>query len=98
MNEAVDPLHAITRPFAGVIFDCDGTLADTMPLHYRAWAETMSARGAEFPEPLFYAWGGVPTVRIVELLNERFGYTLDPQETADARSWSSTPRLLARPT
>ena len=85
MNEAVDPLHAITRPFAGVIFDCDGTLADTMPLHYRAWAETMSARGAEFPEPLFYAWGGVPTVRIVELLNERFGYTLDPQETADAK-------------
>ena len=21
----------------GLIFDCDGTLADTMPLHWRAW-------------------------------------------------------------
>lgn len=85
MNEAIDPLHAITRPFRGVIFDCDGTLADTMPLHYRAWVLALEAREAEFPEPLFYELGGVPTVRIVEILNERFGYTLSPQEVADAK-------------
>jgi HAD superfamily hydrolase (TIGR01509 family) len=82
MTEAPDPLSAITRPFSGVIFDCDGTLADTMPLHYRAWAEAMRVRSAEFPEPLFYELGGVPTVRIVELLNERFGYSLNPEEVA----------------
>lgn len=85
MPSSSDPLAAVTRSFAGVIFDCDGTLADTMPLHYRAWVEAMSARGAEFPEPLFYELAGVPTVRIVEILNERFGYTLDPQEAADAK-------------
>ena len=85
MSPHIDPLHAIVRPFAGVIFDCDGTLADTMPLHYRAWDAAMNARGAEFPEALFYEWGGVPTVRIVELLNERFGYSLNPQETADVK-------------
>jgi beta-phosphoglucomutase-like phosphatase (HAD superfamily) len=26
--------------YGGYIFDCDGTLADAMPLHYRAWNET----------------------------------------------------------
>lgn len=82
MSEAPEPLSAITRPFAGVIFDCDGTLADTMPLHYRAWVEALRPRSAEFPEPLFYELGGVPTVRIVEILNERFGYTLDPEAVA----------------
>lgn len=85
MHSEPDPLQALTRPFRGVIFDCDGTLADTMPLHYRAWAATMEARGAHFPEPLFYELGGVPTVRIVEILNERFGFTLDPQGIADAK-------------
>src|SRR5262245_29512979 len=69
-----DPLSAIARPFSAVIFDCDGTLADTMPLHYRAWVETLAARGAEFSEQLFYDLGGVPTADIVRILNERFGY------------------------
>jgi beta-phosphoglucomutase family hydrolase len=80
-----DPLAAITRPFRGVIFDCDGTLADTMPLHYRAWAAALAARGAEMSEQLFYDLGGVPTKEIVRILNDRFGYTLDPDETADAK-------------
>jgi len=72
-----DPLSAITRPFQAAIFDCDGTLADTMPLHYRAWVAMLSAHGAEMSEQLFYDLGGVPTEDIVRLLNERFGYGLD---------------------
>ena len=31
--------------FAGYIFDCDGTLVDTMPLHYRAWDRAMQRAG-----------------------------------------------------
>jgi len=80
-----DPLAALTRPFRGVIFDCDGTLADTMPLHYRAWTEALQARSAAMSEALFYELAGVPTVRIVSILNERFGFTLDPEETAQAK-------------
>jgi beta-phosphoglucomutase-like phosphatase (HAD superfamily) len=26
--------------YDGYIFDCDGTLADTLPLHYRTWNKT----------------------------------------------------------
>jgi HAD superfamily hydrolase (TIGR01509 family) len=80
-----DPLAAITRPFRGVIFDCDGTLAHTMPLHYQAWVQALSERRAEMAEQLFYDLAGVPTIDIVRILNERFGYALDPEETAAAK-------------
>jgi HAD superfamily hydrolase (TIGR01509 family) len=54
-----------------LIFDCDGTLADTMPAHYQAWQEVLRPRGIEFPLDRFYAMGGMPTDRIVvELCGE----------------------------
>ena len=66
----------------GLIFDSDGTLIDTMPLHYLAWEETVQTRGAHFPEELFYELAGVPSDKIAEILNETFGYQLNPQKTA----------------
>lgn len=66
----------------GLVFDCDGTIADTMPLHYRAWLAATREHGREFPEALFYEMAGVPTARIAELLNERHGYQLPVQQTA----------------
>jgi len=51
----------------GLVFDCDGTIADTMPLHYRAWAVALNEVGQEISEALFYELAGVPSVRIAEL-------------------------------
>lgn len=68
--------------FAAYIFDCDGTLADTMPLHYRAWCTALREHECDFPEALFYELGGVPTDRIVEILNERHGHSLPVKKTA----------------
>ncbi len=68
------------HPFKAYIFDCDGTIADTMPLHFRAWTRAMKEFGGTFPEDLFYAWGGTPTFKIVEQLNEKFGTKLDVTE------------------
>ena len=67
--------------FAAYIFDCDGTLADTMPTHYRAWQTALGENAREFPEAMFYELGGVPTARIVEILNERHGYAMPVDET-----------------
>ena len=69
------------RAFGGYIFDFDGTIADNMPLHYRAWSMAMADFGGEYPEELFYAWGGRPTTVIVGLLNEKYGLALDVDET-----------------
>ena len=69
----------------GLIFDCDGTIADTMPLHYKAWVAALREHGHDFPEALFYEMAGIPSVRIIELLNERHGYQMPPVETADRK-------------
>jgi beta-phosphoglucomutase family hydrolase len=63
--------------FRALIFDCDGTLADNMPLHYEAWSRAMRDFGGSYPEELFYRWGGVPTAEIVRRLNARFALAMD---------------------
>ena len=57
----------------GLIFDCDGTLADTMPAHYKAWTAMLDRHGIPFPEPRFYALGGVPTAQIIRILAAEHG-------------------------
>jgi beta-phosphoglucomutase family hydrolase len=71
--------------FAAYIFDCDGTLGDTMPLHYSAWREALKDQPWDFPEAFFYELGGVPTERIVEILNERHGSSMPVKETAQLK-------------
>jgi len=66
--------HFETR---GLIFDCDGTLADTMPLHWHAWQIVTQRHNLHFPEDRFYAFGGVPSRDILKLLAEEQGRSLD---------------------
>ena len=61
----------------GLIFDCDGTLADTMPLHWRAWSEITSRHGIHFPEDRFYSLGGVPSHDILQMLREEQRLEID---------------------
>jgi beta-phosphoglucomutase-like phosphatase (HAD superfamily) len=75
------PLALPEGDFAAYIFDCDGTLADTMPTHYRAWQTALGEHAANFTEAMFYELGGVPTARIVEILNERHGLGLPVNDT-----------------
>ena len=84
-NTTSFPLELPEGDFAAFIFDCDGTLADTMPTHYRAWQTALGTRAANFPEAMFYELGGVPTCRIVEILNERHGYDMPVEETVAAK-------------
>ena len=54
-----------------------------MPTHYKAWCAALGEHAREFPEAMFYELGGVPTGRIVEILNERHGYRLPVNETVE---------------
>ena len=65
--------------FQGVIFDCDGTLADSMPVHYRAWVEAFKLHHAkfDFPWELFYSMAGTGLEDAVVMLNGRFRDPLD---------------------
>jgi HAD superfamily hydrolase (TIGR01509 family) len=81
------------KRYAGYIFDCDGTLADSMPVHYRAWADSLGKYGGQMPEELFYALGGWPSNKMVELLNERFGTSLDPELVAAEKEYLYLERM-----
>jgi beta-phosphoglucomutase-like phosphatase (HAD superfamily) len=62
--------------FGAYLFDCDGTIADSMPLHYIAWKKALAEWNCEFDEKLFYAWGGMPIAEIVSTLNKRHGLSM----------------------
>lgn len=71
---------APTSEYAGYIFDCDGTLVESMPLHFRAWRHALRAHGAsfEFGWQLFVSRAGMPLETTVLELNAQFGTQLDP--------------------
>jgi beta-phosphoglucomutase-like phosphatase (HAD superfamily) len=81
--------------FAGFIFDLDGTLIDTMPLHYRAWDAALHEHGLTetLDEDLFYSFGGVPTVRVAELIGAHYGLTLDPVQVEHTKERMFLQRL-----
>ena len=68
--------------FAGYIFDCDGTLVDTMPLHYRAWDRAMQRAGlAEtLSEELFYSLGGMPTKKVAAVFAKHYVLSIDVEK------------------
>jgi HAD superfamily hydrolase (TIGR01509 family) len=68
--------------FDAYLFDCDGTIVDSMPLHYVAWKKALGEWNCEFAEELFYAWGGRPTAEIIATLNEKHGLTMPVQGVA----------------
>ena len=74
----------MTQP-AALIFDCDGTLADTMPIHFLAWQETMNAVGLVFDEDHFYRLGGVPTDKIIAMLCEEQNKSVDIPQASQAK-------------
>ena len=73
------PLELPAGEFGGFIFDCDGTLADSMPLYHRAWQRALTAHGArfEFSWEIFVSRAGMSTALTIEALNVEFGTTLE---------------------
>ena len=64
-----------------VIFDCDGTLVDTMRAHFAAWNHALAVNGAEFSIDweTFRQWGGIAAHQVVRMLNEQHGAILDTE-------------------
>lgn len=69
----------------GLIFDLDGTIADTMPIHFIAWRNAAARYGIDFTVELFADLAGIPLYPTVKKLNELFGTDIDPKEMGDAK-------------
>ncbi len=68
--------------YAAYLFDCDGTIVDSMPLHLEAWTEALAEWDCPFDEELFYAWGGRPVADIIATLNQMHGLEMPVEEVA----------------
>lgn len=72
----------IPERFLGLIFDCDGTIVDTMPVHFMAWCKALERVKLHFPEARFYGFAGAPSVTIIETLAKEQGVTVDAEAVA----------------
>ena len=87
-------------PFDAYLFDCDGTIVDSMPLHYVAWTRTLAEWNCTFPEDLFYAWGGRPVAEIIADLNREQGLAMPVEAIAkrkEAMYFDVLPTIQAIP-
>lgn len=88
------------RSFEAYLFDCDGTIADSMPLHYVAWSKALAEQGCAFSEDLFYAWGGMSVAEIIFTLNELRGLNMPVADVGKRKEelyFENLPRLQAVP-
>jgi beta-phosphoglucomutase family hydrolase len=86
--------------FNAYLFDCDGTIADSMPLHYSAWSKALAEWNCEFNQELFYAWGGMPVANIISALNVKQGLNMPVEGVARRKEqlyYEILPQLRAVP-
>ncbi|MCX7713273.1 MAG: HAD family phosphatase [Chthoniobacterales bacterium] len=84
--------------YAAVLFDCDGTIADTMLAHYEAWREALGEAARYFSLERHIGWAGLPTEVILAKLNRLHGTKLDPIEFSKLKEKCYLKRLnLIRP-
>jgi beta-phosphoglucomutase family hydrolase len=86
--------------FRAYLFDCDGTIVDSMPLHYNAWKVALAEWNCEFDEQLFYSWGGKPVREIIAELNKIHGLAMPVEALAtrkEALYLEQLPHLKAIP-
>lgn len=70
---------------AALLFDCDGTLADTMNIHFQAWKATMADHGVDLPRTFIDSHAGMPPRDIIAVINEEWGVELDPLVVANEK-------------
>ncbi len=79
-----------------IIFDCDGTLVDTMPAHYDAWVHALEHVEAPFTldHGRYREWGGISSAKVINMLCEEFAIELDGERLTKAKQAFLAERLV----
>jgi beta-phosphoglucomutase family hydrolase len=76
---------APTPPYKALIFDCDGTLADTLPIHFQTWLNALNSVGADISRDWYYQHCGISAVEMLQIFKQVFGYKFDLETVLTAR-------------
>lgn len=82
------------QPYDGLIFDMDGTLIDTMPVHAKAWGKVGEQFGYEFDSRIMYQLGGATVRTIAEAIMENAGMPLSRLEEVIAAKRALSYQLI----
>ena len=85
LNLFEDEIELLPKDVKAVIFDCDGTLLNTMPLHWQAWCEICRETGLNFSKKDFLRLAGVPGKYIIKDLAISQSIELDPLEVYERK-------------
>lgn len=80
LQQPVNRQIAPQPPYAGLIFDCDGTIAHTLPVHFLAWQAAFNPYGATLAKDWYHERTGLTAEEFIESFNQAFGYTIDAQQ------------------
>jgi len=69
-------LESVLSRAKGLVFDCDGTLLDTMPIYYESWSRACDEVGLTFSSERFYSYAG-------RTVHDIFQTLIDEQLPAD---------------
>jgi len=75
-----DSRFSLDEPYAGLIFDCDGTLVDTAPIHFLAVNEAMKPLGLEMAAEWYFARVGLTPAALFAEYERVYGVTIDTAE------------------
>lgn len=92
-KRGITAVITVAEGVKGLIFDCDGTLADTMPIHLAAWSATFAARGISCPPGFIEQVTGMPAERIVAEFNRRYNHRIDARAFAVEKNRRAQLRL-----
>jgi HAD superfamily hydrolase (TIGR01509 family) len=74
-----------TGRYKAFLYDCDGTLADNMPLHALTYIQVAKDKGVTITGEIIDEFAGLPVPAVVKEINKRYGAELDPEEFAEIR-------------
>ncbi|PKP14303.1 MAG: phosphatase [Bacteroidetes bacterium HGW-Bacteroidetes-3] len=75
----------IPQQAKALIFDLDGTIANTMPNHFISWRKAVIPYGIDFNAKLFMELTGMPRTATIEKLNEMFGTKMNPDKVGKVK-------------
>lgn len=64
-------------PYQALIFDCDGTLADTLPVHFQTWDVSLQTVGAHISQEWYYQYCGTSAGEMLQVFKDSFSYQFD---------------------
>jgi beta-phosphoglucomutase-like phosphatase (HAD superfamily) len=86
MNKKTESKIIISPDIKAIIFDCDGTLVDSMPTHMKAWEYAFNHFKTKYDEEFIFSFKGMMDADIVKIYNKTFGTTLAPDKVISMKS------------